>query len=278
MLRFQWGRSAGDTTFSSFSCKTVDLKAAGAELIAMVFLIFFGCGALAVSGADESSARLLVALAFGMAVLVMMYSIGHLSGGHINSSITFSLVLGGEVAWRQGIANVIAQFLGGLLGASLLCAIVPCEVDVSLRSLGSNYIGANYGTGNALVAEILGTFAVCFVFCETAVAPNATGNMNACIAMSFATFLAHILLLPIDGCSLNVSRSFGPAVISKIRNCEGYDDRGLKDLWLMLLGPFLGSSLGGILRRFARAKGAKKVVGEPEEQNSHPVSNLPSCK
>lgn len=109
-------------------------------------------------------------------------------------------------------------------------------------TLGTNVINDNYGWGNVLVGEFLGTFILCFVVWETAVSPAASCGKNACIAIGFAVFLAHVLLLPIDGCSINPTRSFGPALVSAIRNCPGRVTKGLEDLWVMWVGPLLGGA------------------------------------
>lgn len=79
--------------------------------------------------------------------------------------------------------------------------------------------------------RFLGTFILCFVVWETAVSPAASCGKNACIAIGFAVFLAHVLLLPIDGCSINPTRSFGPALVSAIRNCPGRVTKGLEERW-----------------------------------------------
>merc|ERR1711948_236516 len=96
----------------------------------------------------------------------------------------------------------------------------PCDKDMT-KSLGSNVI-AKDAEVSAFFGEIFGTFLLCFTVFMTAVSKNATAGVNACLAIGFSVFLAHLLLLPIDGCSINPTRSFGPAVVGRIRDCEGY--------------------------------------------------------
>merc|ERR1711990_240941 len=107
-----------------------------------------------------------------------------------------------------------------------------------------------YGILNALCGEIFGTFLWCFVVYETAVSAKSEQNRAlACLAIGFAVFLAHLILLPIDGCSINPTRSFGPAIIGYIRSTmddtcsEAACQQGLEDLWIMWLGPLLGAAL-----------------------------------
>ncbi|OLQ06748.1 Aquaporin-1 [Symbiodinium microadriaticum] len=104
----------------------------------------------------DGVARLIVALAFGMGlfaadrILVLAYSVGHHSGGQINCAVTLSLVLGSQVPWYQGLANLLAQLVGSLLGAVLLCAVFPCGNDMTG---GTNVINDRFGVGSVLIAS-----------------------------------------------------------------------------------------------------------------------------
>merc|ERR1712217_63175 len=81
------------------------------------------------------------------------------------------------------------------------------------------------------------------------VSPKSKAGANACIAIGFAVFLAHLILLPIDGCSINPTRSFGPAIVNAIRNCDDTaSTSGLEDLWVMWLGPLIGAGLAAALQ------------------------------
>lgn len=249
MVGFKWGvdrNALGMADTGEARLRVIDVKAATAELIAMTLFVIIGCGSACANGASNPSNRLQVALAFGMGILVLAYSVGHHSGGQINCAVTLSLVLGGQVPWYQGLVNLIAQLIGSLLGAGLLCAVFPCEVDET-KTVGTNIIDTRWGVGNVLVGEFLGTFLLCFVVWETAVSPVASCGKNACIAIGFAVFLAHVILLPVDGCSINPTRSFGPAIVGAIRNCEGMSTKGLEDLWVMWVGPLLGGTFAAAL-------------------------------
>lgn len=239
MVAFKWGAKAD----GEVAGPVIDLKAAAAEFIAMTLFVIIGCGAACANGASNSSNRLQVALAFGMGILVLAYAVGHHSGGQINCAVTLSLVLGGQLAWYQGLTNLFAQLLGSMAGAGLLCVMFPCAKDMSGMTLGTNIIADGFDVGNILMAEILGTFILCFVVWETAVSAASSSGKNACIAIGFAVFLAHVILLPMDGCSINPTRSFGPAMVSAIRDCPGMAKGGLEDLWVMWVGPLLGAIL-----------------------------------
>jgi glycerol uptake facilitator-like aquaporin len=104
-------------------------------------------------------------------------------------------------------------------------------------------------TPRVLLGEVLCTFLLCYVVWETAVSKRSKVGQNACIAIGFAVFLAHLIMLPIDGCSINPTRSFGPAVVAAWRACDGHTPGGLKDLWVMWLGPLLGGALAALVQK-----------------------------
>jgi len=241
----------------------VDLKAAVAEFIAMTLFVIVGCGTACGYGASDGETRLCVAFAFGMSILVLVYAVCHLSGGHINGAVTFSLVLGGALPWHQGALHLASQLAGSLFGAGILAAVFPCELDVT-GNLGSNVVNPNFGPGRAIVAEVVGTFILCKVVWEAAVSPISRAGPNAAIAIGFAVFITHLFMLPIDGCSINPTRSFGPAVVSKFRRCNNHSEGGLRDLWVMWVGPLIGAALAAVLKKFFVPKDLKKKRDDPE--------------
>eukprot|EP00811_Abedinium_folium_P005366 NODE_14943_length_1076_cov_10.149631.p1 GENE.NODE_14943_length_1076_cov_10.149631~~NODE_14943_length_1076_cov_10.149631.p1 ORF type:complete len:282 (-),score=67.73 NODE_14943_length_1076_cov_10.149631:159-1004(-) len=235
---FVWGQEAA----AKQGRMVVDLKAALAELLALCLFILIGCGSACANGASTSSDRVLVATAFGLGIVVLAYAIGPHSGGQINCAVTFSLVLGGHVTWIQGIFNALFQFIGGIIGAMLLCIVFPCDVDQTLN-LGTNTVNEDYGEGRAFVGEVFFTFLLCYVVYETAVSSKSGAGLNAVLAIGFTVWVSHIVLLPIDGCSINPTRSFGPAIVGALRNCEGMSDKGPEHFWVMFFGPIIGAAL-----------------------------------
>mmetsp|Transcript_73527 Transcript_73527/g.212970 ORF Transcript_73527/g.212970 Transcript_73527/m.212970 type:complete len:278 (-) Transcript_73527:402-1235(-) len=233
----------------------IDAKAAVAEMLAMTLFVIMGCGAACGFGASDAPTRLVVAFAFGMSILVLAYMVSHLSGGQINGAVTFSLVLGGGLPWYQGLANLVMQLAGSLLGAGILAAIVPCDADLT-GNLGANVVNEDFGVGRALLAEAVGTFLLCMVVWEVAVSPLSRAGPNTAMAIGFAVFIAHIFLLPIDGCSINPTRSFGPAIVAHFRGCSNATKGGLRDLWVMWVGPLLGAALAAFMTIFFKPRGS----------------------
>lgn len=218
----------------------VSIAALVAEFFAMWLFVIIGCGtAMATAGSPGWLVQ--TSLAFGLAITALAYSIGHYSGGHINCAVTLGLILARACDPIQGLLNIVFQFIGSLFGAATLCMIFPDEMDKT-GGIGSNAVADGFEGWNALIGEICMTFLLVHVVLQTAVNPKSEGaRAQACIAIGFAVFLAHCVLIPIDGCSINPTRSFGPAIVSKIRNPDR-ESSALEDLWVFFLGPLLGAS------------------------------------
>jgi aquaporin Z len=270
MATFRWGLDRSITGFHTsegYPLKVIDLKAVGAEFVGTFILVAFGCGAATSHGWFDAETRLSVAFAFGMAVMVLSYAIGHHSGAHLNSAVTFSMVLGGQVPWYQGLTNAVAQTAAGILGACLVAIMFPCQSDFS-TTLGSNQIfNAAYDPLRVLVAEAFGTFLVCFTIWETAVTPQTSSGKNACLAIGFAYFIVHLMLLPIDGCAVNPARAFGPTMVSYARGCSNYTEGSMKDQWIFWIGPLLGAAAAtGVQRIFAPSASNLKALEEAAQE------------
>jgi MIP family channel proteins len=181
----------------------------------------------------NSSFGVNTAFAFGMAIMVIAYSIGHISGCHLNPAVTLSLFLSGNCNIIQGLANVGAQVVGSILAASFLYGMVP---NPSESSLGANSVSIGFSSGEALLGEVVMTGFLCFVvhMCVAKESKNDRIAPMAPLTIGFAVFLGHCVLIPVDGCSINPARSLGPAIISG--NWSGF--------WVFVVGPFIGSFFG----------------------------------
>lgn len=212
-----------------------------AEFVAMWLFVIIGCGT-AMAVADKTGAMVQISLAFGLAITALAYSIGHYSGGHINCAVTLGLMLVRACDPIQGVLIMLVQTLGSFAGAATLCMIFPEEMDAT-GGVGSNAVAPGFKEWNALVGEIVMTFLLVFVVLQTAVNPKSEANRAlACVAIGFAVFLAHCVLIPVDGCSINPTRTIGPAFVSKIRNANKPSD-ALQHLYIFIVGPFLGAAL-----------------------------------
>lgn len=270
LLIVQWGRSMLTLIpYTTTRPIIIDAKAVLAEFITMALFVFIACGSACSNGASDSASRFMVAMCFGMSILVLAYSVAHHSGGHINCAVTLALVVAGITPWHHGLLFTIAQMLGSMLGASLLLVVYDCDEDQT-GSLGSNIISDNFSYGQAFLAEALCTFMLVFAIFENAVTSQSSSGKNACLVIGFAVFIAHTILLPIDGCSINPTRSFGPAVVSALRMCDAQHARlGLRDLWMMWVGP----SCGGVLAALVYMPFSHRVVLAPQDVDNNDESN-----
>lgn len=216
-----------------------NMTAVWAELVAMTLFVIIGCGS-AMAVANEPGWVLQVAMSFGLGITALAYSVGHFSGGHINPAVTFGLVLAGKCSIFQGCMNILAQLIGATIGASILMTMFPEDKDKT-GGLGANGVSDGLGKLNALAAEIFGTFLLVFVVFQTAVNPESKANREmAALAIGLAVFLAHCVLIPIDGCSINPARSFGPALVRKL--CYTKNTGSFDEMWIFCVGPLLGAA------------------------------------
>jgi len=194
----------------------VDVRACVAEYFAMLLFVFI-CTGSATGVAGDPGWVQQVSLTFGMCITVLAYKLGHYSGSHINCAVTFGLALVGEVTVRQALANFASQLLGSVSGA-LLVAVVKSEETDSTGALGSNALALGVEWYQALAGEIICTFLLMGTVLETAVNTESKDNRKmAALAIGFSVYVAHSFMIPVDGCSINPTRSIGPALIATFR-------------------------------------------------------------
>lgn len=211
-----------------------------AEAIGTFSLVLFGCGAAVVSGISATGPSgiglLGISLAFGLAVVVMAYAIGGITGCHINPAITVSMLVAGKVSGGDAVKYMIGQFAGAVAAAGVLYLIQKGSPGFELGewALGSNgwgegYLGG-YTTTAAFITEAVLTFLFLFVIFATT---SKWGNSNmAGLAIGLTLVLIHLVAIPITGTSVNPARSFGPAIFAQ--------GKALGQLWLFFAAPIAG--------------------------------------
>ena len=197
-----------------------------AEFIGTFALIFIGAGALAIGSANLVG----VALAHGLVIVTFAYAYGHISGTHINPAVTLGLLIAGEIEFVAAIGYWIVQFLGGILGAVLLNAVLPNPGD-----LGVTILAESVTPVQGLVIEIVLTFFLVNTIFNTAVSGKA-GNF-AGLAIGLTLVLAILMGGPLTRASLNPARTLGPAIASG----------NYADIWLYFVGPCVGAILAALL-------------------------------
>jgi len=222
-------------------------KRAAAEALGTFWLVFGGCGSAVISANfPQTGIGLLgVALAFGLTVLTMAYSIGHISGCHLNPAVTFGLWVGGRFPARDIPAYFTAQLVGAFVAATLLLWIASGApgYDVASSGLAQNGYGAqspgHYSLASAFLAETVLTCGFLMVILGSTDERAPSGF--APLAIGLALTLIHLVSIPVTNTSVNPARSTGPALL--------VGGIALKQLWLFWAAPLLGGAVGGGLYR-----------------------------
>lgn len=215
-----------------------------AEFIGTFVLVLFACGTAAVVGcsAENGTGYLLTALAFGLVIVAMAYSIGNISGCHINPAVSIAMLVSGKMNIKDFIGYIVAQFLGATAGAGVLMALVGKESGLGANALYNDSIGLS------ILVEIILTFV--FVIAILGVTSKVENSAVAGIVIGLSLTLVHILGISFTGTSVNPARSFGPALL------VGGD--ALADVWVFIVAPLIGGVLAALVYKFlASEKKAK---------------------
>ena len=198
-----------------------------AELFGTFALVFAGTGAIIINDVSQGSiSHVGVALTFGLVVMSMIYTLGDISGAHLNPAVTFGFWISGRFPGRRLLPYVLSQCAGALSASAVLYLLFPKHPT----------LGATLPAGSvvqAFVLEVILAFFLMFVIINVSVGAKETGLM-AGVAIGGIVALAALFAGPITGASMNPARSAAPAVVS------GY----LQPLWIYLVAPFLGAYLG----------------------------------
>jgi aquaporin Z len=219
----------------------------GAELIGTFWLVLGGCGSAVLAAAfpHVGIGLLGVSLAFGLTVLTMAYAVGHISGCHLNPAVSVGLWAGGRFPASDLIPYIIAQVVGGTIGAGTVYLIASGKAGFDVASgLASNGYGAHSPGGYSLfsgaVTEVVMTFLFLIIILGATHGRAPAGF--APIAIGFGLTLIHLISIPVTNTSVNPARSTGPALF-----VGGW---ALQQLWLFWVGPIIGALLAGVVDRW----------------------------
>lgn len=219
------------------------LKKCTAEFIGTFVLVFFACGTAAVVGcsAENGTGYLLTALAFGLVIVAMAYSIGNISGCHINPAVSIAMLVSGKLSVKDFIGYLIAQFAGATAGSAVLMAFVGKESGLGANALYEGNIALS------ILIEIILTFV--FVIAILGVTSKIENSAVSGIVIGLTLTLVHILGISFTGTSVNPARSFGPALF------VGGD--ALANVWVFLVAPLVGGVLAALVYKFLDSKKAE---------------------
>jgi MIP family channel proteins len=213
-------------------------RALVAETIGTFALVFAGAGAVMVDAKTHALGHVGVAITFGLVIMAMIYAVGHISGAHFNAAVTFAFALTRHFPWPRACAYWGAQLLGALAAAAVLRGSLG---DVA-------HVGATLPSGSqgqSFLWELVLSFFLMFVIMAVATDTRAVGEAAA-IAIGGTIGLDAMVGGPVSGASMNPVRSLGPALVSG----------DLHALWLYLVAPVAGASLGALAYQFVRGEDA----------------------
>ena len=218
------------------------------EFIGTLILVLFGCGTAVLTGADIVA----TSLAFGLSIVALAYVIGNISGCHVNPAISFAMFLDKRITGKEFIKYVIAQVLGGLLGAVILALIINSVFnlgDYTVTGLGQNSYG-DYSI-NVLGAFIVETIlTLVFTFTVLGVTKDSKKDSVAGIVIGLTLAFVHLFGIKLTGTSVNPARSLAPALI--------LGGEALKQVWLFILAPLFGSAIATFLFQYIYKKKTTK--------------------
>jgi len=210
-----------------------------AELIGTFALVLFGCGSAVIAG--DIIGNLGVSLAFGFAVLVMVYAIGNISGCHINPAVTVGMLILRRIKVREAIFYIIAQCIGAIASAGIVYTIAMGKGYDIAKGLAQNGYGIHspggYSLGACFLAEALLTGI--FLFVIFGATSKKSPKEFAGIPIGITIALIHLIGIPITNTSVNPARSLGPAVFVGVE--------ALSQLWLFWVAPLVGAVISAII-------------------------------
>lgn len=226
------------------------------ELVGTMLLVFFGCGtAVAVNTYLNTNLNIavpwsivIISLAFGLVLIALIAMIGKVSGCHVNPAVSIAHVITGRMSIFDCVYYVVAQIVGGIVGAALLAMIMG-----STASLGANFfeasqtisLGAMVTAQKALMVEIILTF----TFVLTVLSATKKENCNTGLVIGLTLTLVHLMGMVFTGTSVNPARSIGPALLT--------GETAISQLWVFIVGPLVGGILAALFYR---------IVLDPKEE------------
>ena len=214
------------------------------ECIGTFVLTFFGCATAMFVGCGTPAGLFATAAAFGLTVVAMAYTIGGISGCHINPAITLGVALSGRMSWKDAVGYWLGQLIGAIIAGALLLlfakTMTPSAAFAGANpaGLGANGVAGAGGAGGAFLVEVVGTFIFVLVVLGTTDPKVGAGNF-AGLAIGLSLTLVHLVCINLTGTSVNPARSIGPAIFA--------GGQALKDLWVFIVAPLVGRALSAVV-------------------------------
>ena len=210
-------------------------------------LVLMGCGVAVSLGCDPINnipAVVGTSLAFGLAVVAMAYTIGGISGCHINPAITLGCLLTKRISGKDAAMYMVFQVIGAFIGSAILALLVG-NVD-GMEGTGANDLQQGVGVVGGLCAEIFFTMVFVLVVLGATAKANGTTGKFAGLAIGLSLVLVHLVCIRYTGTSVNPARSIAPAVFQ--------GGTALTNLWIFIVGPFVGAVLSALIWKVIEPK------------------------
>ncbi|MCP1163180.1 MULTISPECIES: aquaporin [Bacillus] len=209
-----------------------------AECIGTFVLVLFGTGTAVIGGGVEGIGVLGIAMAFGLSIVAMAYSIGTISGCHVNPAVSIAMFINKRMTAKELAYYIVAQILGALLGTVTLVTILKSS-GMTLSNLGQNSFG-DLGASGSLIVEFVLTFI--FILVIIAVTGKKGITNLAGIVIGFTLVLVHLLGISLTGTSVNPARSFAPALFA--------GGEAISQLWVFIVAPILGGIAAAMVGKY----------------------------
>ncbi|MEH7546112.1 aquaporin Z [Neobacillus bataviensis] len=206
------------------------------EFLGTYFLIFAGTGAVVIDTITRSLTHVGVALTFGLVVMALIFTFGHLSGAHFNPAVTVGFFIHGDIKKREAIYYIIIQIIAGMAASLTLLGLLG-----NIASLGTTIPRGSWP--QSFVLEFILTFFLMMVILGSAVHGRALKSF-AGIAIGATVGLEAMFAGPISGASMNPARSIGPALVSGTT----------QHLWVYIVAPIIGASCAAIIYKILHEK------------------------
>ena len=236
-----------------------NLKVYIAEAIGTAVLTLVACGVAAFTGGDLVP----TAIAFGLVIVAMAYSIGNISGCHINPAVSFAMFISKKITLKEFLGYVVAQLIGAIVG-SLLLAFFTWQFHVLGGNTVSYYLESECGKFGSQLIGLLAEVVLTFIFVITilGVTSKEENGKVAGLVIGGALTLVHLLGINITGTSVNPARSIAPAILQAF---AGETD-ALAQIWVFIIGPMVGAFLAALCYKALTKEAAPAQEVEAKEE------------
>jgi aquaporin Z len=239
-------------------------------------LVIFAVGAATLSfgfgltGSSTSAGVITTAMAFGLVLLALAYALGPVSGCHVNPAVTLGFLVAKRISTRDAIGYWIAQFAGGLAGATILWGVFESSTKYTESTgLGTNGYDSHsiihLGVAGAFIAEVILTFLFVFVVLQVTKQVQSAAVAGLTIGLALAT--VHLFGIPLTGTSVNPARSLGPALVVR--------GDALNQVWLFIVAPLIGGAIAAVASVFfieEKTETAEQAAVDVREDAKPPVT------